>query len=211
VLITSPELAIDEPVTELAFPNTCQAFEPEGDRPWHVSCTPAYRKSLVEAAERAGELVLRFFSEHGEAREKRVPLGHERTFEPVASEVSSRAVACDPAVAPTRNVSVTLPSANWCCGYTPASILYLAVPGSPPLPLIDKDGWWQGCKAKDQGGAIEIQCPKQRHHAKIAVEGASLRFEWQDEHRNSGRVLLPCDVRATLIRPESFSGGNMYR
>ena len=211
VLLTSPELGVDELIAEIAFPNTCRAFAAEGERPWRVTCTPRYRKPVAEAFGREHEVVLRLLPQRGEARELHLPLAAGRTFEPLAAEVSSRSTPCDPALVAKRMLRVTLPSANWGGGYTPASIFSLAVPGNPILQLTDEHGWWTGCKAKERENAIDIQCPKDSHVGKIAVDGPSIRFEWQDKQRDAGRVLIPCDAQAVLVRPDSFSSGIMYR
>ena len=209
VMVTWPLAHIDEPVAEIRFPHTCEAFAADATRPWRVTCTPRYRKPVAEAFVDAGDVVLRVIPERGAARLVRAPLGgHD--FAPLTSEVGSRPAPCAPDVVPKREVNVTLPSANWLSPYPPATIFYLAVPGSPPFALIDEPGWWQGCKAQRVEQAIKIGCANGRHSAQIALAGPSVRFEWQDKEGYAGRILLPCDARATLATP-NFSEGYRYR
>ena len=208
VMVTWNERHIDEQIAELRFPNTCEAFAADATRPWRVTCTPRYRKPVAEAFLDAGDVVLRVIPERGAARLVRAPLdGHH--FAPLTSEVGSRPAPCAPTPEPRREVNVTLPSANWLSPYPPATIFYLAVPGNQPFALIDEPGWWQGCKPQRVDDAIKIQCANQRHAAQIAIEGPSVRFEWQDRERYAGRILLPCNAHATLATP-NFSEGYRY-
>lgn len=211
VFVSAPALGLREPLGELRFPFTCVALASEAERPWRVSCSPRYRQTLAEARVVAGELVLRVTEAKQPVRELKKPLPPGVVLDLPDTEASSRVESCE-GVTPTREVTITFPTANWAPGFTPDSITYLALPGlAEPLPLVKEAGWWQGCRAHAVDGAIEFRCPEGRHHfARITVEGPTVRYEWQDSERHVGRVLLPCSAKPKLEKPATFSMGYRY-
>lgn len=211
VFISAPALGLREAIGELRFPFTCVALAGEAEKPWRVSCSPRYRQTLAEASVVADDLVLRVSEAKQPVRELKLSVPPGVVLELPDAEVSSRVESCE-GVTPTRELSVTFPTANWAPGFTPDSITYLALPGLvEPLPLVKQAGWWQGCRAHGIDGAVEFRCPEARQQfARITNEGAAVRFEWRDQERHVGRVLLPCSAKAKLVVPETFSMGYRY-
>lgn len=211
VFVSAPRLGLREAIGELRFPFTCIALASEAERPWRVSCSPRYRQTLAEASVVAGELLLRVTETKQPARELKQSLPPGVVLDLPDAEATSRLESCE-GVTPTREVSITFPTANWAPGFTPDSITYLALPGlAEPLPLVKEAGWWRGCRAHDVEGAVEFRCPEGRHHfARITAEGSAVRYEWQDRDRHVGRVLLPCSAKPKLEKPATFSMGYRY-
>lgn len=211
VLVTAPALQLREPVAEIRFPFACVAVAPATEQAWRVSCSPRYRHPVAKARFVEGELVLQVFAVNAPVREIRRRLPPTRVIEMPEAEASSRIESCD-GIVPTREVNVTFPSANWYSGFTPDTITYLALPGlAEPLPLVKENRWWRGCHGVAVDGAVEFQCPAERHHfARITAEAGAVRYEWHDTERHVGRVLLPCSVKAKLVAPATFNMGNRY-
>jgi hypothetical protein len=211
VFVSAPTLQLREPVADIRFPFACVALAAEAEKPWRVTCSPRYRKTVAEARLVEGELVLQVFAPNAPAREIRRRLPSTHVLELPDAEASSRIESCD-GVKPTRELEVTFPSANWYSGFTPDTITYLALPGlAEPLPLVKENRWWRGCHGVAVDGAVEFRCPEERHHfARITSEGSAVRYEWQDSERHVGRVLLPCTAKAKLVAPETFNMGNRY-
>jgi hypothetical protein len=60
----------------------------------------------------------------------------------------------------------------------------------------------------DHRGYLRGRNDKDRVILRLPLRGASVRFEWQDETRHVGRVLVGCDSEPRLVRPKTFKGGD---
>ena len=211
VFVTAPALQLREPIAEIRFPFACVALAPEAERPWRVTCSPRYRKTLAEARRVEGELVLQILAPDMVPREVRKRLDPTHVLELPEAEASSRTESCE-GIAPTRELEVTFPSANWYSGFTPDTVTCLALPGlAEPLPLVKENRWWRGCHGVAVEDGVEFRCPEERHHfARITNESLAIRYEWRDTERHVGRVLLPCTAKAKLVAPKTFNMGNRY-
>jgi hypothetical protein len=186
VTLALPEIGLQEPILDLAFPWTCQGTTGSDDA-YRVTCTPDVLRPLLVASIERDDLVL---SAQGAAKRFRLPSGARARFE--NASVSSRSV--EPAQcrddAPLHDADVTLRFHR--------EHAELSGPGtSVPFPIATLTAGHSTCRSvMHEGVSMRLRCGEGGPDCSLSATDTAIHFDCTKPSLYFGMVLVPCGIRA---------------